>query len=181
LQLIAVNFMMQAVVLDEIGNMEERLTKRVSESTINDSLYMIQPNDLNYLGTIFGGTVMAESDKIAAIVAKIHCRQTCVTASVDAFRFLAPAYVGEVLVFKASVNRVWNTSLEVGVKVFAKNTLTGESRHIVSAYFTFVPIDETRKPISAKYGLLPETEEEKRRWREADDRRKRRLLERGKK
>ncbi|MBI4991975.1 MAG: acyl-CoA thioesterase [Candidatus Harrisonbacteria bacterium] len=161
--------------------MKERPAKRVPESAINDSLYMIQPNDLNYLGTIFGGTVMAESDKIAAVVAKIHCGQTCVTASVDAFRFLAPAYVSEVLVFKASVNRVWNASLEVGIKVFAKNTLTGENRHIVSAYFTFVPIDETRKPVPVKYSLNPETEEEKRRWREADKRRERRLQERSKK
>ena len=159
--------------------MEERPAKKVSESAINDNIYIIQPNDLNYLETVFGGTVMAEADKIAAAVARRHSCQTCVTLSVDKFQFLSPAKVGEILVFKAAVNRVWNTSMEVGVKVFAQNPQKEEYRHVVSAYFTFVPIENGR-PINAKYSVAPETEAEKRRWRQADERRTRRLQERSK-
>ena len=148
--------------------------KSVKSSAVEMNTYIIQPNDLNYLGTVFGGTVMAEADKTAAIVAQLHSGRTCVTAAVDSFRFLAPAAIGEVLIFKAAVNRTWYTSMEVGVKVVAKNFKTGEERHVVSAYLTFVAINELRKPTTIPQ-VIPESVEEKRRFQQAELRKTRRL------
>lgn len=159
----------------------EKPAKKVSDSVLANQLYLIFPQDLNSNSTVFGGTVMAQGDKVAAMVARRHSGQNCVTAYVDGFRFLAPARRGEVLVFNASLNRAWNSSMEIGVKVFAENYQTGEKRHVVSAYYTFVPIDENHRPMPIQYDVIPETEEEKRRWQEADERRKRRLKERAKK
>jgi len=154
--------------------MISRPVKRAADSALNNQLYIIFPHDLNPNGTVFGGTVMAQADKVAGLVAMRHSGQICVTAFVESFRFLAPARRGEVLVFYASLNRVWHSSMEVGVKVFADNCVTGERRQVVSAYYTFVPIDENHRPARANYGLLPETEEEKRRYQEAEKRRLRR-------
>ena len=154
--------------------MENRPAKKVSESAVDRNIHVILPNELNYLNTIFGGVVMAEADKIAAAVAKIHSGQICVTALVDGFRFLAPAKLGELLIFQAAVNRVWRNSMEIGVKVFANNPLTNENRHIVSAYFTFVPVkDGHSTPVA--YDIIPETDDEKRRYEQAELRRRRRL------
>lgn len=154
--------------------MDKRPVKRAADSALTNQPYIIFPQDLNPNGTVFGGTVMAQADKIAGLVAIRHSGQNCVTAFVDSFRFLAPARQGEVLVFYASLNRVWYSSMEIGVKVFAENYGIGKKRHVVSAYYTFVPINENHRPIPVKYGLFPKTAEEKRRYEEADKRRRRR-------
>lgn len=153
--------------------------KRVKDSAINDQICIIFPGDLNVHGTVFGGRVMEQADRVAATVAWRHGGKRCVTAQVDKFRFIAPAKVGEVLIFKAAVNRVWRTSMEIGVKVFAQNFDTGEVRHVVSAYFTFVAIDETGTKVELPQAL-PETPEEILRYEEAEKRRQRRLEEAGK-
>ncbi len=161
------------------GGAMELQTKKVEDSATNDQIFIIFPDDLNVHGTVFGGRVMEQADRVAAIVAWRHGGKRCVTAQVDKFRFIAPARVGEVLIFKAAVNRVWRTSMEVGVKVFAQNFDTGEIRHVVSAYFTFVAIDETgaRAPLPQ---VIPEAPEEVLRHHEAGKRRQRRLEEVGK-
>ena len=120
----------------------EKPVKKVSDSALANQLYIIFPQDLNPNGTAFGGTVMAQADKVAGLVARRHSGQNCVTAYVNGFRFLSPAHRGEVLIFNASLNRVWQSSMEIGVKVFAENYQTGEKRHVVSAYYIFVPINE---------------------------------------
>jgi acyl-CoA hydrolase len=95
----------------------------------------------------------------------------------DKLDFLSPAYVGEILIFQASVNFVARTSMEVGVKVRAENPLTGEHRHTASAYVTYVSIDNNGKPVQVPT-IIPETEDEKRRFQEAGKRRELRVLER---
>jgi acyl-CoA hydrolase len=135
---------------------------------------IVLPSHTNPLGTAFGGQVMAWIDICAGIAAQRHARQVVVTASMDDLHFKAPIYKGEVVVLKAQVNRSFHTSMEVGVRVEAENPLTGERRHCSSAYLTFVALDAAgnRVPIPP---LVPETDDEKRRYDEAAERRRYRL------
>lgn len=149
--------------------------KEVSQSAIEDYFHEIFPQDLNATGTVFGGRVMELADTVAACAARRHSDQLYVaTLSVDGFRFHEPAYKGETLIFKASVNRVWRTSMEVGVKVDAHDFQRGAARHMVSAYFTFVALDASRRAMALPQ-VIPQTDEEKRRYAQADQRRQRRL------
>src|SRR3954469_21111866 len=94
--------------------MTDASPKPVSASAIHDQTAIVFPNDLNSLGTLFGGRVLEQADWVSAIVAKRHTGRVCVTLGVDSVRFHAPARHGDILVFQAAVNRVWRTSLEVG-------------------------------------------------------------------
>jgi acyl-CoA hydrolase len=149
--------------------------KVVSVSAINDQTAIVFPDDLNTLGTLFGGRVMEHCDKICAVVAKRHAGTNCVTLGIDSVRFLASARHGDILVFKAAVNRTWRTSMEIGIKVLAEDFRTMRSTHIVSAYFTFVGVDAQLKPTPIP-PVVPESADEKRRYEQAEHRRQMRLL-----
>lgn len=144
--------------------------KKVSASAVVNSPYKVFPNDLNSVGTVFGGLVMGLCDRIASVVAEVHSERICVTASVDAMHFLAPAEKGDVLLVSASLNRTWKTSMEIGVKVVAENYQTNHKKHILSAYFTFVALDDQKRPTEVPK-VIPETAQEKRRYIEAEHRR----------
>ena len=120
---------------------------------------------------------MEVADRVAGNVCHRHCQWPyAVTAQVDAVRFICPGKQGDTLIFKASVNRVWKSSMEIGVKVLA-NDYTGEpERHIFSAYFTYVTLDGKGKPIGAT-PCLPESGEEIRRFDQAEVRRRMRVAE----
>jgi acyl-CoA hydrolase len=154
----------------------EQKTVKNSHAEMTEIIF---PNDANPLGNIFGGRVMQLIDIVGSLSAMRHARHACITASMDRLDFLSPAYVGEVLVLFASVNYVARTSMEVGVKVFAENPLTGERRHTASAYLTYVSIDQNGKPVEVPR-IVPETDPEKRRYAEAQVRREYRLKEREK-
>lgn len=148
--------------------------KPVSASAIHDQTAIVFPNDLNSLGTLFGGRVLEMGDRVAAVVAKRHAGYDCVTLGIDSVRFHAPARHGDTLVFQAAVNRTWHTSIEVGLKVFAEDSRTMNRRHVFSAYFTFVAVDGDMKPVPV-VPVIPETDEQRRRYEQADQRRRARL------
>ncbi len=133
--------------------------------------------DANVAGFVHGGTVMKLCDEAAGIAAIKHARRRIVTAAVDRMTFLSPVNVGELLTCKATVNAVWRTSMEVGVRVEAENPGTGEVRHTSTAYITMVGLDDEGKPTQIP-ALTLETPEEERRMREAELRREHRLAER---
>jgi acyl-CoA hydrolase len=137
------------------------------------------PNDANPLGNMLGGRVMHLIDIAGALAAHRHSNSHVVTASVDSLDFRFPIRVGEFIVLKSSVNRVFRTSMEVGVKVFSENILTGERKHTSSAYLTFVAIDQNREPHPVT-PLILETDDDRRRFREAGERRRLRLAMRHK-
>lgn len=131
-------------------------------------------NDANPLGYLIGGRVMHLVDIAAAIAASRHARTPVVTASVDYMNFLCPIQIGELVIVRSSVNRAWNTSMEVGVKVFVENLMTGQVRHTTSAYLTFVAVDGKGGKLKVAT-VIPETDEEKRRYEQAGARRAYRL------
>lgn len=128
----------------------------------------------NPLGNILGGRIMHLVDLAGATAAIRHCRHAVVTASVDSMSFLHPIKIGQLITLKASVNRVFRTSMEVGVKVLVEDLHRGIVYHSNSSYVTFVALDEDGKPHPVP-PVIPETDAEKRRWREADARRAQRL------
>jgi acyl-CoA hydrolase len=154
--------------------------KPVSASAIHDQTAIVFPNDLNSLGTLFGGRVMEQADRVAAVVARRHSGRACVTLGIDSLRFHASARHGDILIFQAAVNRVWRTSMEIGLKVLSEDVATTKRTHIVSAYFTFVGVDDQLNPIEIP-PVIPETDEDKRRYAKAQERRERRFQEEGKK
>ena len=132
------------------------------------------PNDANGLGNVLGGKVMHLVDLAAAMAAIRHARRPCVTAAVDSMQFLHPVKIGQLIVLRSAVNRVFRSSMEVGVYVETETLLTGKKLHTCSAYLTFVALDESGKA-TAVPPVIPETEEEQRRYREAGERREYRL------
>ena len=149
--------------------------KFVHDSTITIVQQMTH-QDANLAGNVHGGTIMKLIDNTGGIVASRHSGCLVVTASIDRLDFHSPVYVGDLLRLKASVNFVGTTSMEVGVRVEAENFITGVVRHTASAYLTYVALGEKGKPKKVP-ALIPETDEEIRRNKEAEQRRKKRLLE----
>jgi acyl-CoA hydrolase len=138
---------------------------------------VVLPQDANPLGYILGGRVMHLMDIAAAIAAHRHSHSHVVTVSVDYVDFRNPIRVGELIVLKSSVNRVFKTSLEVGVKIFSENFITGERKHTTSAYLTFVAVDANRQPTPVA-PLILEMPEDHRRFNDALERREIRLAHR---
>jgi acyl-CoA hydrolase len=132
------------------------------------------PNDANILGNVLGGHIMQLIDVCGGIAAARHSRRPTVTASVDYMSFLHPVHIGQLLILRSSVNRVFKTSMEVGVKAWIEDAITGEVQHTSSAYITFVALDDGGKPVAVA-PVLPETDDEKRRFEEAGRLREHRL------
>lgn len=130
---------------------------------------LVFPPDTNHHNTIFGGKVMAYVDKIACISAMRHCRKPVVTASSDSFDFLAPIKTGDAINLEAYVTCAHRTSMEVFVKVERENLLTGEKQLTARAFLTMLAIDENGKPTIVPQ-VIPETEEEKQQYVQAQAR-----------
>lgn len=151
-------------------------SKPVSDSQVVTT-QLVLPNDTNQLGNLLGGTLMHWIDIAAAICAQQHAGRVCVTASVDELNFHHPIKLGEIVTLRASVNRVFTTSMEVGVQVMAHGRDGKPSRRSNTAYLTFVAIDEHGTPVSVP-AARPVSSDEKRRYDEALERRQLRLQRR---
>ncbi len=132
------------------------------------------PADANSIGTVFGGRLLQLMDMITTIAARRHTGCRVATVAVDNVRFLKPITVGQVITMRAKVNRAFGTSMEVGVKVWAEDTYNNTQYHACSGYFTFVALGEDGRP--RRVADVPlESEDDRRRWLEADERRRLRL------
>lgn len=152
---------------------QKRRGKKVSESIITMT-ELVLPHHTNQLGNLLGGQLMHWIDICAALASAKHSQRICVTASVDRIDFHHPIKLGNVVTLTASVNRAFKTSMEVGVKVYAESHTEGTKKHSNTAYLTFVSVDENGKPVET-FDIIPETDDEKRRFEEALKKRKARL------
>lgn len=146
------------------------LKPRPVKDSQSEMAEVVLPNDANPLGNLLGGRLMHLIDIAAAMAAHRHSRSPVVTASMDHLDFLSPVKVGDLLILRSSVNRAFRTSMEVGVKCWVESYLTGERRHVSSAYLTFVAIDQhgARVPVPP---VVPESADEIRRYDDAGRRR----------
>jgi len=154
---------------------ETQLRGKPVSASRSEMTEIVLPAQTNPLGKLLGGQVMHLVDMAAALAAHRHSNSYVVTASVDYIDFRNAVNLGELVILKSQVNRVFNTSMEVGVEVFSEQILTGQRKHTTTAYVTFVAIDEYTKQPKTVRPLLLKTAEEKRRFREAAERRKTRL------
>lgn len=155
---------------------KQGIAKKISYSVITMT-ELVLPNHTNQLGNLLGGQLMHWIDICAALSASKHNQRICVTASVDRIDFHHPIRLGDAVTLTASVNRVFKSSMEIGVKVYAEAFREGTRIHTNTAYLTFVSVDNNGKPVQA-IEAIPETEDEKRRYDEALQRRERRLQSR---
>lgn len=146
-------------------------------ATRTEMTWIVMPSQANALGTVFGGQVMAWVDVCAAVAAQRFCRHNVVTAEMDSLTFRGPIQQGEIAVIQAQVNWAGRTSMEVGVRVEAEDPKTGTRRHTSTCYLTFVALSDSREKVQVPT-LVVETEDERRRWNEACERREARLTRR---
>jgi acyl-CoA hydrolase len=161
---------------------EEMLMPRPVRDSQSEMAEIVLPNDANPLGALLGGRLMHWIDLAGAMAAHRHSRSYAVTASVDHIDFLVPVRVGDLIILRSSVNRVFHTSMETGVKVFVENYIADTAQHVASAYLTFVAVDGKGSNVKVP-PVVPETAEQQRRYEDAGRRReiRRAELERRKK
>jgi acyl-CoA hydrolase len=157
-------------------NDNDLLTPRSVRDSQSEMAEIVLPNDANPLGALLGGRLMHWIDLAGAMAAHRHSRNYVVTASIDHLDFLVPVRVGDLVILRSSVNRVFHTSMEVGVKVWVENYIADNCQHVSSAYLTYVAVDREgrRLPVPP---VVPESEEQQRRYEDAGRRREIRRAE----
>jgi acyl-CoA hydrolase len=155
---------------------DEIMMPRPVRDSQSEMAEIVLPNDANPLGALLGGRLMHWIDLAGAMAAHRHSRCYVVTASVDHMDFLVPVRVGDLVILRSSVNRVFHTSMEVGVKVFVENYIHDTCQHVSSAYLTFVAVDAAGKRVKVP-AVIPESEEQRRRYDDAGRRRDIRRME----
>jgi acyl-CoA hydrolase len=158
------------------ANDGHQLSARPVRESQSQMAEVVLPNDANPLGNLLGGRLMHLIDIAGAMAAHRHAHSHVVTASMDHIDFLMPVHIGDLLILKSSVNRAFNSSMEIGVKCWVENYIAGTTRHVASAYLTFVAVDQHGRR-HAVPPVIPETAEEKRRFEDAARRRELRQQE----
>ena len=131
---------------------------------------IVLPNDANPLGALLGGRLMHWIDLAGAMAAHRHARNYVVTAAIDHMDFWVPVHIGDLVILRSSVNRVFRSSMEVGVKAWVENYILDDCKHVSSAYLTFVAIDAGGRRVQVP-AVIPETEDQRRRYDDAGKRR----------
>jgi acyl-CoA hydrolase len=149
---------------------DDMSTPRPVRDSQSEMAEIVLPNDANPLNALLGGRLMHWIDLAGAMAAHRHSRNYVVTASVDHMDFWVPVRVGDLVILRSSVNRVFHSSMEVGVKVFVENYIADTAKHVSSAYLTFVAIDKAGQHLKVA-PVIPETEEQQRRYNDAGRRR----------
>jgi acyl-CoA hydrolase len=157
-------------------NETDPLVPRPVRDSQSEMSEFVLPNDANVLGALLGGRLMHWIDLAGALAAHRHSRTYVVTASVDHIDFLVPVHVGSLVILRSSVNRVFRTSMEVGVKVWVENSIQEIREHVASAHLTFVAVDGKGGRIVVP-PVIPETDEERQRYDDAGRRREIRRAE----
>ncbi len=157
-------------------NEPNQLTPRPVRDSQSEMNEIVLPNDANPLGTLLGGRLMHWIDLAGALAAHRHSRRYVVTASIDHMDFWVPVHVGDLVILRASVNRVFRTSMEIGVKAWVENYLVDDCKHVSSAYLTFVAVDKAGNHVPVP-PVIPETDEQRRRFEDAGRRREIRRAE----
>lgn len=170
----------------------KRKSKPVSATAVEDHHAMIFPHDLNPQDRMFGGMLVGEMDRLAGDIFFKHTEgQDCGTKRIDDVPFDVPAYKGDLLLLSASINRVWGSSCEIGMRANIMRKKTGRIQHLSSTFLTYVATEEideidpeTGHPkliaVPIKYTVSPRTPEQKRRFREADERKEERKAKKSK-
>ncbi|MDP9162445.1 MAG: acyl-CoA thioesterase [Acidobacteriota bacterium] len=151
-------------------------TPRPVKDSQSEMSEIVLPNDANPLGALLGGRLMHWIDLAGAMAAHRHSRNYVVTAAIDHLDFWVPVHVGDLVILRSSVNRAFHTSMEVGVQVVVENYLSETCKHVSSAYLTFVAVDREGKHLPVP-PVIPETEDQKRRYEDAGRRREIRRAE----
>jgi acyl-CoA hydrolase len=152
-------------------NDDLKLPRPVRDSQ-SEMAEIVLPNDANPLGALLGGRLMHWIDLAGAMAAHRHSRNYVVTAAIDHMDFCVPVHVGDLVILRSSVNRVFHSSMEVGVKAWVENYILDDCKHVSSAYLTFVAVDAGGRRIQAP-AVVPESEDQRRRY---DDAGRRRLI-----
>jgi len=155
---------------------DEKVESRTVAESQAERSEIIFPADSNALGNLFGGRLMQFIDLVGAVAAVRHSRAITVTASMDHLDFVAPVHVGDLLILKASVNRAFRTSMEIGVRAMVEDARGQTLRHVSTAYLTYVAVDREGRPIQVPC-VVPQTEHQKRRYADAGRRREMRASE----
>src|SRR5579859_5985701 len=149
---------------------DDALSPRPVRDSQSEMAEIVLPNDANPLAALLGGRRILKKELAGAMAAHRHSRNYVVTASVDHIDFLVPVRVGDLVILRSSVNRVFQTSMEVGVKVYVENYIADTAQHVASAYLTFVAIDPAGKHLKVA-AVIPETDDQRRRYDDAGRRR----------
>jgi uncharacterized protein (TIGR00369 family) len=149
--------------------------KPISASQISIAQLM-QPEHANNLGNVHGGWVMKLVDEAGALACMRHAQRRVVTVAIDQMVFRQPIRIGDLVILNAEVTYAGRTSLEAEVQVTAEDPVSGQRTHTNTAYLVYVALDRNGQPAQVP-PLFAETEEEKQRMQEAEERQKRRLAQ----
>lgn len=157
-------------------NDNELLMPRPVRDSQSEMAEIVLPNDTNPLNSLLGGRLMHWIDLAGAMAAHRHSRNYVVTAAIDHLDFWTQVHVGDLVILRSSVNRVFHTSMEVGVKVWVENYIADDCKHVSSAYLTFVAVDLAGRRLAVP-AVVPESEDQRRRYDDAGRRRELRRAE----